>query len=58
MPRTRTVGIDVEKAIVVDDPQVEREARAWRLRCRIATGIFFFTYVPVIVLIAVFATRS
>lgn len=24
MPRTRTVGTDTEKAIVVDDPQVER----------------------------------
>ncbi|KAL5482382.1 hypothetical protein ACEPAI_8976 [Sanghuangporus weigelae] len=54
IPQTRMVGTDTEKAVVVDDPFYEREARAWRLRCRVASALFFVTYVPVIVLLAVF----
>ncbi|KAL5501844.1 hypothetical protein ACEPAH_9105 [Sanghuangporus vaninii] len=54
IPQTRMVGTDTEKAVVVDDPFYEREAKAWRLRCRVASALFFVTYVPVIVLLAVF----
>ncbi|EJC98474.1 uncharacterized protein FOMMEDRAFT_23708 [Fomitiporia mediterranea MF3/22] len=57
IPKTRMVGTDTEKAVIVDDPFIEREAHAWRLRCRVASVVFFFTYLPVIVLLAVFAPR-
>jgi hypothetical protein len=33
------------------------EARIWRRRCRIFSVVFFVTYAPVIILLAVFATR-
>ncbi len=67
-------GTDVEKAVVLDDPQVEfgeqplfilitlgmdltvvLDAKSWRFRCRIMTGISFITYIPFIVLVAIFA---
>jgi len=57
-PRTRQVGgSDTEKAVTLDDPQVEHDAKSWRFRCRIMSGISFLTYIPFIVLIAVFAPR-
>ncbi|KAF7967761.1 hypothetical protein HWV62_33211 [Athelia sp. TMB] len=57
-PETRKIGgSDVEKAVVVDDPQVERDAKAWRFRCRVMSVISLFTYIPFIVLVAVFAPR-
>ncbi|KAL4256945.1 hypothetical protein AB1N83_011134 [Pleurotus pulmonarius] len=56
IPRTRKMGgTDVEKAVVLDDPQVEFDAKSWRFRCRIMTGISFITYIPFIVLVAIFA---
>ncbi|KAI5123102.1 hypothetical protein M0805_001458 [Coniferiporia weirii] len=57
IPRTRMVGTDTEKAVIVDDPHVEQEARTWRIRCRVAAVLFFFTYAPVIVLLAIFVPR-
>lgn len=36
----------------------QTEARTWRIRCRVASFAFFFTYAPVIILLAVFAPRS
>jgi hypothetical protein len=57
-PETRRVGgSDVEKEVVVDDPQVERDAKAWRFRCRVMAVISLFTYIPFIVLVAIFAPR-
>lgn len=75
VPKTRTVGgTDVEKAVVVDDPQVEHgvcfdieiidfvlmcvsDAKSWRLRCRIMSVVSFLTYIPFIVLVAIFVPR-
>jgi len=57
-PKTRHVGgSDTEKAVTLDDPQVEHDAKVWRFRCRIMAAISFVTYIPFIVLIAVFAPR-
>lgn len=58
IPRTRRVGgTDTEKAVTLDDPQVEHDARSWRLRCRIMSVVSILTYIPFIVLIAIFAPR-
>ncbi|KAJ6449615.1 hypothetical protein C8R47DRAFT_999133, partial [Mycena vitilis] len=60
VPRTRRIGGDAEekgRLVVLDDPQVEFDARAWRRRCRIMAGVSLVTYVPFIVLIAVFLSR-
>ncbi|KZT12173.1 uncharacterized protein LAESUDRAFT_641902 [Laetiporus sulphureus 93-53] len=54
IPKTREVGgTDTEKAVPLDDPQVEHDAIIWRKRCRIMSGIAFLTYIPFIVLVAV-----
>ncbi|KAF7306483.1 WD-REPEATS-REGION domain-containing protein [Mycena indigotica] len=61
--RTRTLGHDTEGKgqsqgqVVLDDPQVEFDARTWRTRCRIMAVISFFTYIPFIVLVAVLVGR-
>ncbi|EGN98180.1 hypothetical protein SERLA73DRAFT_91425 [Serpula lacrymans var. lacrymans S7.3] len=48
VPKTRTVGEpEIEKAVTIDDPQVEHDAKTWRFRCRI----------PFIVLVAIFVPR-
>ncbi|KAI0345601.1 hypothetical protein BDW22DRAFT_894366 [Trametopsis cervina] len=58
IPRTRHVGgSDTEKAVTLDDPQIEHDARSWRFRCRIMGCVSFLTYIPFIVLVAVFASR-
>jgi len=58
IPKTREVGgTDTEKAVTLDDPQIEHDARSWRLRCRIMAVVSLFTYVPFVVLIAVFVSR-
>ncbi|PIL35142.1 hypothetical protein GSI_02931 [Ganoderma sinense ZZ0214-1] len=58
IPPTRVVGgTDTEKAVALDDPQVEHDARSWRLRCRIMSAVSIFTYIPFIVLIAVLVPR-
>jgi len=57
-PKTREVGgTDTEKAVTLDDPQVEHDARTWRKRCRIMSAISFLTYVPFIILVAIFVPR-
>ncbi|KAF9649778.1 hypothetical protein BDM02DRAFT_1749187 [Thelephora ganbajun] len=56
IPRTRSVGgSEVEKAVTLDDPQVEHDARTWRFRCRIMAGVSLITYIPFIVLVSIFA---
>ncbi|KAJ7630460.1 hypothetical protein FB45DRAFT_915554 [Roridomyces roridus] len=56
--RTRRLGKgEDDSQVVLDDPQLEFDARTWRTRCRIMAGISFFTYVPFVVLVAVFARR-
>ncbi|KAJ7465063.1 hypothetical protein FB451DRAFT_428735 [Mycena latifolia] len=67
VPRTRRLrsGSGAEEAqeqekgtVVLDDPQVEFDARSWRKRCRIMAGVSLATYVPFIVLVAVFVPRA
>ncbi|RDX48887.1 hypothetical protein OH76DRAFT_1404461 [Lentinus brumalis] len=59
IPQTRRVGgTDTEKAVTLDDPQVEHDARSWRLRCRIMSAVSLLTYIPFIVLLAIFVPRS
>ncbi|GJE92638.1 hypothetical protein PsYK624_087930 [Phanerochaete sordida] len=58
IPETRRVGYtDTEKGVTVDDPQVEHDARTWRFRCRIMSVVALFTYIPFIILVAIFAPR-
>ncbi|KAF8895218.1 hypothetical protein BD779DRAFT_1668535 [Infundibulicybe gibba] len=57
-PKTRRLdGGDAEKGVVLDDPQVEFDAKSWRTRCRVMAVVSLFTYVPFIVLVAIFAPR-
>ncbi|KAH9891911.1 hypothetical protein C8Q73DRAFT_746908 [Cubamyces lactineus] len=59
IPKTRQVGgTDTEKAVTLDDPQVEHDARSWRFRCRVMSVVSLFTYIPFIVLVAIFVPRS
>jgi len=54
--RTRRLGgTDAEKGVVLDDPQLEHDAKSWRRRCRIMAGVSLVTYIPFIVLVAIFA---
>ncbi|KAG6879224.1 hypothetical protein C0992_004285 [Termitomyces sp. T32_za158] len=55
IPQTRTLDGQEKGVVMIDDPQVEHDARSWRLRCRVMAVISFFTYVPFIVCVAVFA---
>ncbi|KAL9711256.1 hypothetical protein Ac2012v2_005796 [Leucoagaricus gongylophorus] len=59
VPQTRRLVDDIvaerEKAVVLDDPQVEYDARTWRRRCRIMSGVSLVTYIPFIILVIVFA---
>ncbi|KAJ7846867.1 hypothetical protein B0H14DRAFT_2771132 [Mycena olivaceomarginata] len=65
IPQTRRLGDEEEgdekgkgrAQVVLDDPQVEFDARSWRRRCRIMAGVSLVTYVPFIVLLAVFLSR-
>ncbi|EIW81076.1 hypothetical protein CONPUDRAFT_82144 [Coniophora puteana RWD-64-598 SS2] len=58
VPQTRTAGdSSVEKAVTIDDPQIERDAKRWRLRCRIMSVVSAVTYIPFIILVAIFARR-
>ncbi|KAJ7171829.1 hypothetical protein C8R43DRAFT_1103049 [Mycena crocata] len=52
--RTRRIG---KGEVVLDDPQQEFDARTWRKRCRIMAAVSCITYVPFIILVAVFAPR-
>ncbi|KAJ7640130.1 hypothetical protein B0H17DRAFT_1106065 [Mycena rosella] len=53
--QTRRVGKGKADAqVVLDDPQLEFDARTWRTRCRIMAAVSLVTYVPFIVLVAVF----
>ncbi|EEB97888.1 hypothetical protein MPER_02698 [Moniliophthora perniciosa FA553] len=40
--------------MALDDPQVEHDANSWRKRCRVMAVVSMFTYVPFIVLVAIF----
>jgi len=54
--RTRRLGgTDVEKSVILDDPQLEHDAKSWRRRCRVMAGVSLITYIPFIVLVAIFA---
>ncbi|KAJ7293845.1 hypothetical protein C8J57DRAFT_1457822 [Mycena rebaudengoi] len=56
--RTRHVGTGEKGgsgAVVLDDPQLEFDARTWRTRCRVMAAISLLTYIPFIILVAVFA---
>lgn len=56
IPRTRRLGgTDAEKAVMLDDPQVEHDAKSWRIRCRFMAVVSLVTYIPFIVLVAVYA---
>ncbi|KAF5372269.1 hypothetical protein D9757_009647 [Collybiopsis confluens] len=58
IPRTRRIeggGHDGQKSVVLDDPQVEHDAKSWRNRCRFMGAVSLVTYVPFIVLVAIFA---
>ena len=58
VPQTRTVGdSSVEKAVTIDDPQIEHDAKRWRLRCRVMSVLSVLTYIPFIVLVVIFARR-
>ncbi|KAJ3770494.1 hypothetical protein FB446DRAFT_765807 [Lentinula raphanica] len=61
VPKTRTLsggtGLE-EKGVVLDDPQVEHDAKSWRTRCRVMAAISLFTYIPFIVLVVIFVPRS
>lgn len=58
IPKTRRLeGTDAEKGVTLDDPQVEHDARTWRLRCRVMSAVSLLTYIPFIVLVAVFVPR-
>ena len=37
---------------------VATDARSWRFRCRVMSAISLFTYIPFIVLVAVFVPRN
>lgn len=55
IPRTRRLGgNEVEKGVVLDDPQLEFDANSWRKRCRIMAVVSFFTYIPFVILVAIF----
>ncbi|KJA24013.1 hypothetical protein HYPSUDRAFT_136899 [Hypholoma sublateritium FD-334 SS-4] len=57
IPRTRTLGesADTEKGVILDDPQLEHDAKSWRTRCRVMAAVSLLTYVPFIILVAIFA---
>ncbi|KAF8627413.1 hypothetical protein AX17_006228 [Amanita inopinata Kibby_2008] len=58
IPRTRRIGEgETEKGVVLDDPQVEYDSKSWRTRCRIMLVVSLFTYIPFIILVAIFARR-
>ncbi|KAF9221550.1 hypothetical protein BS17DRAFT_252813 [Gyrodon lividus] len=58
IPKTRVVGdADVEKAVTIDDPQIEHDAKSWRFRCRVMAVVSLFTYIPFIILIAILVPR-
>lgn len=79
IPPTRRLdgGERGEKAVMIDDPQVEHgehqqlflrrlgkrlmrlvaDARSWGNRCRVMSVISIFTYIPFIILVAIFGSR-
>ncbi|KAF5376808.1 hypothetical protein D9757_008872 [Collybiopsis confluens] len=57
IPKTRRLGGGGEKGVVLDDPQVEHDAKSWRTRCRVMAMVSILTYVPFIVLVAIFVPR-
>ncbi|KAJ3913060.1 hypothetical protein F5877DRAFT_53041 [Lentinula edodes] len=59
IPKTRSIegGHDGQKSVILDDPQVEHDARSWRKRCRIMSAVSLVTYIPFIILVAIFVPR-
>ncbi|KAJ3871531.1 hypothetical protein F5051DRAFT_197010 [Lentinula edodes] len=59
IPKTRSIegGHDGQKSVILDDPQVEHDARSWRKRCRIMSAVCLVTYIPFIILVAIFVPR-
>ncbi|KAJ3846424.1 hypothetical protein EV368DRAFT_77077 [Lentinula lateritia] len=59
IPKTRSIegGHDGQKSVVLDDPQVEHDARSWRKRCRLMSAVSLVTYIPFIILVAIFVPR-
>lgn len=53
IPQTRQMGDD--EKVAIDDPQIEHDARTWRFRCRIMSVVSLLTYIPFIILVAIFA---
>ncbi|KAK7064694.1 WD-repeats-region domain-containing protein [Favolaschia claudopus] len=53
---TRRVGKEVQ--VVLDDPQLEHDARTWRKRCRVMAVVSLVTYIPFIILVSVFARHA
>lgn len=51
------VSVRVEKGVMLDDPKIEFDAKSWRFRCRVMSIVSLFTYIPFIVLVAVFVGR-
>ncbi|TRM62107.1 hypothetical protein BD626DRAFT_67375 [Schizophyllum amplum] len=52
------VGVSSKRgSVLLADAQAEHDARSWRLRCRIMAAVSLVTYVPFIVLVAIFAPR-
>jgi len=59
VPQTRRFGEEEKgrEQVILDDPQVEFDAKSWRKRCRIMAGVSLVTYVPFIVVLAVLLSR-
>ncbi|KAH8825952.1 hypothetical protein DL96DRAFT_1610340 [Flagelloscypha sp. PMI_526] len=64
VPQTRRLSGDVVEegrkgdGVLLDDPQIEHDARTWRLRCRWASFVALFTYLPFIIVVAYFGSRA
>ncbi|KAJ7162955.1 hypothetical protein C8R46DRAFT_331839 [Mycena filopes] len=57
VPRTRRFDVEEKAQVWLDDPQIEFDAKSWRKRCRIMAGVSVVTYLPFIILLAVFLSR-
>jgi len=59
VPQTRRFGEEEKgrEQVILDDPQVEFDAKSWRKRCRIMAGVSLVTFVPFIVVLAVLLSR-
>ncbi|RPD52455.1 hypothetical protein L227DRAFT_514774 [Lentinus tigrinus ALCF2SS1-6] len=44
----------MERAVTLNDPQVEHDARSWRLMCRAMSVVSLFTCITFIILVSIF----